>query len=52
MVSDVVSEPSTKTIHSLVTAIINAVYNENLDAKTRITQEEVSVASSTSHVEA
>ena len=51
MVSDFVSEPPTKKIRSLTVAIINAAEDSNLTEKLTITQEEGSVASSTTHVE-
>ena len=51
VVSDVMNEPPTKKICSLTSAIINAAENRNLAAKITITQEEVSVDYSTTHVE-
>ena len=52
MVSYVVSETLTMKICSLTSAIINVADNANLAAKITITQEEESIASSTTHVEA
>ena len=52
MVSYVVSEHPNKKIRSLISAMINAADNTNLAAKLTITKEEVSIASSTTCVEA
>ena len=51
MVSNVVSESTTKKICSLTAAIINAVDDANLNAILTITQEEGYVAYYTTHVE-
>ena len=51
MVSDIVSEPATKKIRSLTSAIINAADNGNLDKKLTITKDEGYVAYSKTHVE-
>ena len=52
MASDVVSEPPTKKSCSLSVSTINAADNVNLAGKIKITQEDGSVASYTTHVEA
>ena len=51
MASYVVSEPPTKKICSLATAIINTADHANLSEKLTITQEKGYVASSKTHVE-
>ena len=51
MLSDAVSEPPTKKVCSLTLSIINVAYNSNLNEKLTVTQEEVSLAYSTTHVE-
>ena len=50
MLSDVVSELTTKKKYSLTVAIINTEDNEKMDAKITIIQEEGYVSSSTTHV--
>ena len=50
VVSDVMYEPPTNKSRSLTAAIINVADHGNLDVKIRITQEEVCVDYSTTHV--
>ena len=50
VVLDVVSEPPTNKSSSLTAAIINVANNANLSAKLTITQEELSIAYSTTHI--
>ena len=50
VVPDVMYEPPTKKSRSLTSSIINAADNGNLAGKITITQEEISVNYSTTHV--